>query len=223
MQQCVLVVGIGRSGTSPLSGVLSALGVDLGTNLIPADESNPRGYFESASIVRVNNILLWEYGGSYIDPPVLPRGWVQSPDTMKYRRKIQSIIETEYHGDLIGIKDPRFCMVLPLYQDVLQDMGIAAKVILVSRPKEDLVKAWSRVSKVPLPVEMVRQVQARYYGYLDDNVPDDALGIEFPKLLSDTAGTIEQLIDYLGLTPSESQRQQALAFVDKRVSKGTSS
>ena len=47
----LLVVGMHRSGTSMVGGMLSAAGVSLGEELIPADGANARGYFEDAAVV----------------------------------------------------------------------------------------------------------------------------------------------------------------------------
>ena len=46
----VLVVGMHRSGTSAVSGVLNKLGVAVPDTLHPADEHNARGYFEPQQI-----------------------------------------------------------------------------------------------------------------------------------------------------------------------------
>ena len=56
----VVVLGAGRSGTSLLCGVLSMLGVDFGRRLIPADASNPRGYFESTDFIKLNESVYME-------------------------------------------------------------------------------------------------------------------------------------------------------------------
>ena len=55
MQKCIVVLGMHRSGTSVLMGVLSMLGVELGLNLMAPTEGNPRGYFENQSICELND------------------------------------------------------------------------------------------------------------------------------------------------------------------------
>ena len=47
----VLIVGMHRSGTSALGGVLNLLGVDTPHDLLPADQHNARGYFEPQRII----------------------------------------------------------------------------------------------------------------------------------------------------------------------------
>ncbi|NHC47608.1 sulfotransferase [Motilibacter aurantiacus] len=59
-RSCV-VLGCGRSGTSLLSGLLAGSGYHLGRTLLRADPSNPKGYFESGRINRLNEQLLAPY------------------------------------------------------------------------------------------------------------------------------------------------------------------
>lgn len=47
MSPPVFVYGVSRSGTSMVCGVLAACGLDFGGDLRPADQYNPRGYWEA--------------------------------------------------------------------------------------------------------------------------------------------------------------------------------
>ena len=54
----MIVLSMGRSGTSYLASFLGSNGVDLGSNLIPPSAENPRGYFEDSEIVAFHQGLL---------------------------------------------------------------------------------------------------------------------------------------------------------------------
>ena len=54
----VLVVGMHRSGTSMLGGILQKLGVGLPGELVSADEHNPAGYHEWDRVVSIQERLL---------------------------------------------------------------------------------------------------------------------------------------------------------------------
>ena len=60
MKHCIFILGMHRSGTSALSGVINALGLDLGTNLMQADVYNPKGYFENMLVYEFNRSILEE-------------------------------------------------------------------------------------------------------------------------------------------------------------------
>src|SRR5919106_6018808 len=78
----ICVLGMHRSGTSLVAGVLRLLGVDLGSDeeFLPPDSNNQSGYFELADLVEINDEILAHYGGTWDELPELPLGWEQSED-----------------------------------------------------------------------------------------------------------------------------------------------
>lgn len=54
----LLVVGMHRSGTSLLGGILQRLGVSLQGDTITGDQHNPEGYFEWDAVVAIQERLL---------------------------------------------------------------------------------------------------------------------------------------------------------------------
>ena len=59
-----LILGCGRSGTSLAAGLLAEAGYDLGPRLLPADPSNPKGFFESRTVNDLNERLLEPLSGA---------------------------------------------------------------------------------------------------------------------------------------------------------------
>jgi hypothetical protein len=49
--RAILVMGMHRSGTSPVARVLGLLGLDLPNALLPPGEDNPLGYWEPQDVV----------------------------------------------------------------------------------------------------------------------------------------------------------------------------
>jgi len=47
---CVMFLGMHRSGTSALTGVLSKLGSEIPTSAMPASKSNAKGFFEFTKV-----------------------------------------------------------------------------------------------------------------------------------------------------------------------------
>ena len=73
LSRSIIVLGMHRSGTSALTGVLSYLGADPGPSLIPGIEGiNPKGFWEHSEIVKVHNNLLTALGSSWDDERALP-------------------------------------------------------------------------------------------------------------------------------------------------------
>ena len=50
----IIVLGMHRSGTSALTGVLNRVGVNLGDNLVAPEADNPAGYWENLDVNNAN-------------------------------------------------------------------------------------------------------------------------------------------------------------------------
>ncbi len=106
----VAVLGMHRSGTSAIAGMLADHGVELG----PVSEQNrfnPRGNREIRELNRLHDRILERSGGSWWDPPARIRA--RSGD---YRRRNE--ILHSIPGETIGVKDPRLLLVLDLWRDL---------------------------------------------------------------------------------------------------------
>jgi hypothetical protein len=106
----ITVLGMHRSGTSAIAGMLADHGVELG----PVSEKNrfnPRGNREIRELNRLHDQVLERSGGSWWDPPARIRA--RSGD---YRRRNE--ILGSIPGETIGVKDPRLLLVLELWHDL---------------------------------------------------------------------------------------------------------
>jgi hypothetical protein len=132
----VCVLSVGRSGTSLAARVLNLLGVDLGppAGMLPASDWNPRGFWEQQAILEVNEAVLEMMGGSYYEPPPLPRGWESDPALDPLRERALGVVEQLFAGSpRWGFKDPRTVLTLPFWRTVV---GPMAYVICARHPLE---------------------------------------------------------------------------------------
>jgi hypothetical protein len=140
----VLIIGSGRSGTSLTMQVLAALGLRTGVDLIPANASNPRGFYEDRAIVRLHADLLRALGTPLYAP--LPADWLHTPvaratcDALS-RLLRQRLAQTE---GPYGIKDPRLSTLYPLWHDVFERLGLQPRVILAVRDPRSVVASLRR-------------------------------------------------------------------------------
>ena len=126
----VVVAGMHRSGTSLVASVLSALGVDMGGRLLPADAHNPRGYFENEKFLSLNRRML--------DAATLAgdgghRDWGWTESERLDRGCLPQFIEAagalvaEHAGAVgrWGWKDPRTTLLLDFWHGLLPDPAYA--------------------------------------------------------------------------------------------------
>lgn len=130
----VLVLGMHRSGTSAVSGVLYHLGVQLGRTVSPAGPSNPKGYFENTRVMLLHEELLASFGTTWDDPRALPAGWSDDHRLAPWRNRLAAILEDEFGGAALwGIKDPRLCRLLSFWLPLLEQASVRAVAVLVVR------------------------------------------------------------------------------------------
>jgi len=75
-RELILVVGVGRSGTSLLTGILGQLGVHIPQPEVKADDTNPRGFGEPRWVVDFHTRLLREQRITVNDSR--PQAWVSA-------------------------------------------------------------------------------------------------------------------------------------------------
>ncbi len=117
--QCIFILGMHRSGTSCLAGIMQAAGVELG-EVRRSSTHNPKGNRELPAVWRLNDAILAESGGSWKEP----------------RRSLRWRLEHEHERDRIlsglgrhsiwGIKDPRLLFTLDFWTAGLSSYRVVA-------------------------------------------------------------------------------------------------
>ncbi len=133
-RQAILVLGMHRSGTSAVAGVINALGVSGPQTMQKADHKNPRGYFESLPFFVALNELLVAAGSRWDDWRQLDPQWLDSTAAAPHRQKIKALLVEEFGDDpLIFIKDPRICRFIPFMSSILAELNVDTVAVLAVR------------------------------------------------------------------------------------------
>jgi hypothetical protein len=134
----VLVLGMHRSGTSALAGSLAALGLDLGTRLVPPGPDNPKGFFEHDAIWRIHQNLLEHLGSEWHDIRPLPDGWLASSEAKRAGSALVDVIARDFNDSPLWVlKDPRLSRLLPLWQPIWEEFDLQPRIIrLLRHPQE---------------------------------------------------------------------------------------
>src|SRR5256885_7251831 len=96
LRTAVLVVGMHRSGSSALTRVVNLLGAAAARTLKPADESNPRGFWESERIVHIHDAMLTAMGSSWADWRPSDQNWLESPASLQFAEELRRAITEEF-------------------------------------------------------------------------------------------------------------------------------
>lgn len=132
----LIILGMHRSGTSALTGVLNLMGVSLGKELLPPQPDNPKGFFENKEITLFNEQILFPaLNSTWWDlKPIAKAQLEQLINSEELINKAKNIILNNFkYDEIVAIKDPRMCILFPFWEKVLKDLLFDIKVIIPLR------------------------------------------------------------------------------------------
>jgi hypothetical protein len=145
-RQLVLVISIGRSGTSLFAGILAQLGFRVPQPEVEANKTNPRGFSEPRWVVdfhrplmRRRRVRLWDSR---------PSAWkltAMAADDTKAIDDLKSWLAVQFVGtERVVIKDPRIAWFLPLWRRCADEIGVETSFALVGRHPPEVVTSARR-------------------------------------------------------------------------------
>jgi hypothetical protein len=144
MKQLVLVVGVGRSGTSLLSGILGQLGFHIPQPEVEADDTNPRGFGEPRWVVDFHSRVMADKRVTVND---------SRPAAFKQTAAAAELLRGELLGwlrgqldeaDCVVVKDPRTVWFLDLWRACAADLGARTSFVTMLRHPAEIVASARR-------------------------------------------------------------------------------
>ncbi|MDI6796342.1 MAG: hypothetical protein QMD09_05340 [Desulfatibacillaceae bacterium] len=132
----ILIVGMHRSGTSVASRMANLAGAWLGADdeLLPCGPDNPSGFWERLDVMKFNDRLLAALGRTWDTEIALSPGWENDATAAPFGDALGDMITKAFGGRPVwAVKDPRLCLLLPLWKKVLIKKGIAFSCLFVVR------------------------------------------------------------------------------------------
>jgi hypothetical protein len=189
MKKTIVVLGMHRSATSLIARTLNSE-VYMGSpkHFIPPSFDNKKGFYEDRRIVLLNDAILQKANGSWDNPPsrlalkqvaeectltVVINGEhkaISIPEAIKYQL---DQLYTEAGELTLGIKDPRMCLLMDLYEPHMHN----AQYIMSWRNPKDIAKSLETRSKqfgpkMPLTdwIKLVRTYNERAQEFITRNI-----------------------------------------------------
>jgi hypothetical protein len=206
----VVVLGMHRSGTSMIAGILHKLGVDMGEDLIGASLHNPLGHYENIDFINLNKFIFRKAQGTDFSPP--PRKNILKLEN-HFRDKIKDLIDKS-QSYMWGWKDPRTCITIPLFYPHLDNPYF----VICIRDKDQVVKSLKKRNPL-LSQELATTAYKRYNEdikkFLDNNPETKSLKLYYSKILKDPKPEIQKLIDFLDISVSSDTYTKINNFIQK--------
>lgn len=145
--RAVCILGMHRSGTSAVARVLNLLGVYLGKeeNIMPPGPDNPEGFWENTKIVEIHDRLLQTLGYGWDTTLPLPHEWWRFPEVKPFKEELKKLVTEEFSDcKLWGWKDPRTCILLPFWIELLKELKVDLSFVIVTRNPLEVADSLTR-------------------------------------------------------------------------------
>jgi hypothetical protein len=207
-----------RSGTSATAGLLVGLGLSgpRDDDLVPADSSNERGHWESESVNLCNAHILLARGATGYAPPPVEVGWEGAARFDDTRREATRWFTSTSTGRPLVLKDPRFCVTLPLWRT-----AIPARLGAVLVLRDPMEVARSLLTRDDLPIMLSLAMWDRYLRSAAVGLAGlPSLLVEYDAMLANPVKATESMCDFLdqlGVSTDASARDAAAGGLDPRL------
>jgi hypothetical protein len=144
-RKAIVLLGMHRSGTSLLASLLHGVGAALPTDVIGPGRGNLLGHWEPRNLVEINDDVFRALNRRWDDVRAIDTAWFHSEGAADFIDRIRLQIRSDYgESELLLIKDPRICRLLPLYLTALHALDIETLVILQLRPVGQVIESLAR-------------------------------------------------------------------------------
>lgn len=215
----IVVLGMHRSGTSALCGLLNLAGVYFGRGdeFIPANEENPKGFWERKDVRRLNDDMLHALASDWSEISHLEREKLSSEvlDSFQIRGKsILDNLQEDAPADVSGLKEPRFCLLMDFWASVLSSEVF---YILLHRDTEEI--AISLKTRNNIPAEVANYLTEQYLGKAICALQTRNCHITcFENLISDPASELEAIISALEKATGVSLQRPTRKEIESSIS-----
>lgn len=217
----LLILGVHRSGTSMLTRMVEKLGVFVGNDLQQDYESN--------TVIAINNAYFTGSQSSW-DCPTYVRA-AENGNNPIARLLTSNFDEIKSRfgpmNGLWGMKDPRFVVTLPLWQDVFPNL----RAMVIRRDVRDIasslykrhcrlveqgvfpatgdfvkgqIKFTQRCSTPDGALEFAEEQVETLRGYKSEGLLDGCLELEYKKLVSDPVEELSRIASWLAISVPQS-------------------
>lgn len=199
----VMVLGLHRSGSSCLGGVLARLGVHMGNTFVGCE---PDGGYEARDLANMCERAL-----------PFPSCTQVVPDD-RFRENLRAFIrarnrEAVKMGTICGGKYPHMCVFAPLAEQLCGDN---LRVVHIERPLEESIASLRRRHPQHPRPEMLDNVQSMLYERKNAFLKSTAapvINLTYADLVNDTRAQVARLAEFLPIACDEHKQYLACEYV----------
>jgi len=218
-----------RSGTSAVARAINLLGVSLGNpeHLIGGDiDINPKGYWEYREINEIHDNILRTLSRTWNDISPMPNHWVESPEIATYKEQLTELIKVEFvNKPLWGFKEPRTCLLMPLWNGILNDLGVETNYVIVIRNPIDVANSLNKRDELSLNESLLLWQQHTLLSLTNTRGYKRVI-LHYDDMLRDWESALKKVSQSLSIPWPDDERkleEEMQSFLDPNLRHSTSS
>lgn len=217
---CIIVLGMHRSGTSALARVINLLGAHMGTNLLPADEDNQKGFWEHAEVLNIHEQLLKELERVWDDIRPMPHNWWREKAAHSARTDLFNLLKRDFENSrLWAVKEPRMCRLLKLWRPVLSELEVRPHFVIVFRNPLEVAASLAKRDGIPTTKSLLLWLLHTLESEIDTRDFPRAF-ISMEQLMDDwqtTMQRVSQILEIEWAADYDEVRHDVEKFLDPRL------
>jgi hypothetical protein len=219
MKNLLLVLGMGRSGTSMLTGLLSLCGAGLPDNLLASDANNEKGYFESLDVLGMNEFFLNCLGLDFFDTSFrLQDGGLAEDGSVALTKRISKFLRRYEDCPLLVVKDPKIVPLLRYWLPTATGAGWEVKVVVSVRHPREVSASLEKLHG--LSVDYANALWIKYNLLTERDTREyPRVFIAYDRLLADWRGQLNRVATALDLDLDlgHERDEPVNSFLDKEL------
>lgn len=204
----VIILGMHKTGTSMIGGVLSNIAVNMGIEMLGTNWENPLGFYEDKHLLELNELILAAASGTWDIPP--DRETILANEN-QFSKDIANLIDKEQKLGIRGWKDPRMSLTIELYVPHLKNPIF----VVTHRNNQAVAESLNRRDGIEIVegFRLKKIYEDRIEIFFDENPQYQRLDLYYEEATKNPIECVNKLISFLEIQPSHKEYQDAVDFI----------
>lgn len=215
----LLILGMHRSGTSAVAGLLSIMGAERPRVDIGANEGNLLGHFEPKRIVDLHDAILAELGQAWSDWWPMEAEALAGADAARWVDQLTDLVRQDFSLQRpLVLKDPRICRLMPLWRAVARRLGAELRIVIPWREPSEVAASLAR--RDGLSMDVGRLMWLRHVLDAERETRDlPRVFCDYREVIADWPAVLARIARALDMTlvPNAEQEAAANAFITPQL------
>jgi hypothetical protein len=214
VRQLILVLGMGRSGTSAITRVLSLCGGSLPDPLLGPNDGNPTGHWEPLDALKLNQAFLRRCGSNWYDPRLLQPDQIaaDASENRVFVDRIASFLDCHAGSLPLLVKEPRITALTHFWFEAARQVGLRIAIVIAIRHPDEVAASVAVRDGVPIELSNALWLKYNYLAELQSRKLPRTF-VEYPNLITDWKREVNRITRALSIDLSSRQEGEIDAFL----------